>query len=313
VSATEDAGEEMAVLLILFNRPRHTRLVFEAIRQAKPTRLFVAADGPRLNEPGDAALCAEARAAARQIDWPCDARFLESDMNLGCKRGPETAISWFFDQVESGIILEDDCLPSPSFFDFAMSMLQRHRDRPDVMMVCGTNLAVSWRPQDASYHYAYNATPSGWASWRDAWSRYDPDMTAWRATEGRDRVQEVVRDSKQYRWRKRQFDLVCYDGYDAWDWAWTFSRIYHGACAVVPSRNLVSNIGFGPEATHTKRIRRKVANLPSFELHPPYLGPRHVRVDDAYDRLVYRRSYPILRQIKHTVLPRGRRSSKLAR
>jgi hypothetical protein len=291
--------EEMSVLLILFNRPRHTRLVFEAIREARPPRLFVAADGPRPGEAADIALCAEARAVVRQVDWPCDVRVLESGVNLGCKLGVETAISWFFDHVESGIILEDDCLPSRSFFDFATSMLQSHRDRSDVMMVCGTNLATSWNPAESSYHYAYNASPFGWASWRDAWRHYDPEMTAWTTTEGQRRVKEVVRNARHYRWRERQFDMVCHEGYDTWDWAWTFTRLYHGACAVIPSVNLVSNIGFGPDATHTKRIRRKVANLPRFELPPPYVQPEKAVVDGAYDHLVYRRSYPLLRQMKH--------------
>jgi hypothetical protein len=299
LSMPKKVDEEMSVLLILFNRPRHTRLVFEAIREARPPRLFIAADGPRPGEAADVALCAQARAVARQVDWSCDVRMLESEVNLGCKRGPETAISWFFDHVESGIILEDDCLPSPSFFDFATSILRSHRDRSDVMMVCGTNLATTWHPTDSSYHYAYNATPSGWASWRDAWSRYDPEMTAWTTAEGQRRVKEVVRDARHYRWRRRQFDMVCHGGYDAWDWAWTFTRLYYGACAVIPAVNLVSNIGFGPDATHTRRIRRRVANLPRFELPPPYVQPEKAVVDGAYDHLVYRRSYPLLRQMKH--------------
>jgi hypothetical protein len=312
VYRNEHHGPCPPVLLIIFNRPRHTRAVLAAIRKARPTKLFVAADGPRADVKSDATLCRAARDIVEEVDWPCEVSRLSSSENLGCKAGPETAISWFFENVEAGVVLEDDCLPAASFFDFSGAMLDRYADRNDVMMVCGSNAAISWKPDQQSYHYAYNATPWGWASWRNAWREYDSTMSAWKTPEGRARVAATVANSKQERWRKRQFDRVCYGGFNTWDYVWTFTRLQAGAASVIPSRNLVSNIGFGPEATHTTRVRRKVASLPTSELRAPFLGPRDQWVDHEYDQLVYRRSYPLIRRAKHgaqSVLASGSRKA----
>ena len=176
---------DVPVLMIAFNRPEKTRRVFEAVRAAAPRRLYLAADGPRADVPSDADRCERTRRVLDDITWPCEVQRLYQPSNLGCKRGVAAAIDWFLTHEDSGIILEDDCVPTADFFPFCAELLERYRDNPEVMMIGGHNEFGTWDATEASYLFSRTAPIWGWATWRRAWDRYDPAMTSWGEPETR--------------------------------------------------------------------------------------------------------------------------------
>src|SRR5258708_31852372 len=164
---------ETPILFLVFNRPNLTQKVFETIRNCQPSRLYVAADGPRPHKSGELQLCGETRKIMEQVDWDCAVQKLYRDENLGCGRAVSEAITWFFEQESEGIILEDDCLPDPSFFPFCAEMLARFRDRDEVGSISGDNFLPPSLQAAHPYHFSQYAQIWGWATWRRFWNQYD--------------------------------------------------------------------------------------------------------------------------------------------
>ena len=188
------------VLLLIFNRPDLTRQVCAVLHRAGPAHLYVAADGPRPGRTGEAELCHATRAVIQEFDWACPVTTLYRPANLGLRHAIPGAISWFFDQVEAGIILEDDCLPDPSFFPFCAEMLHRYTAHEKVMMVSGNNYQFGDGAPDAySYDFSIFAFIWGWATWRRAWRQYDPAMRAWANATTRRALREHTADPDIYR------------------------------------------------------------------------------------------------------------------
>ncbi|PKM46252.1 MAG: hemolytic protein HlpA-like protein [Gammaproteobacteria bacterium HGW-Gammaproteobacteria-1] len=239
------------VLFLVFNRPTPTAKVFEAIRAARPPRLYIAADGPRAHREGEAARCAEVRDIVMRVDWPCEVRTLFRDENLGCKAAVSGGISWFFEQEEQGIILEDDCLPHPDFFSYCDTLLERYRDDERVWVVTGDNFQRGTRRGDASYYFSKYNHVWGWASWRRAWQHYQGDIRFWPEWRRSADWSEHAADPVERRYWTRIFDRIHRNEIDTWDYPWTASIWYHGGLTATPNVNLVTNIGFGPDATHT--------------------------------------------------------------
>ena len=269
------------VLLLLFNRPDQTAQVFAAIRAARPSRLYVAADGPRPDRPGEAERCARARAIATAGDWPCEVRTLFRDSNLGCKLAVSGALAWFFGEEEAGIVLEDDCLPHPDFFRFCNELLERYAADERVSVITGDNFQRGrWRG-DASYYFSKYNHCWGWASWRRAWKLYDGELGFWPDWKASAGWREQIPDAAQRRYWGGVFDRVARGEIDSWAYPWTASLWYRGGLTATPNVNLVANIGFGEDATHTKLARRHV--LPQKALgtiaHPAYIE-RDSRADD---------------------------------
>jgi hypothetical protein len=243
-----------AVLLLIFNRPETTARVFDAVRRARPPRLYVTADGPRATHAHDAARCAEVRRMTQRVDWPCEVRTLTREHNLGCMLAVSQAISWFFDHESEGIVLEDDTLPLPSFFDYCDALLERYRNDARVAMISGLNPLGSMYPASASYFFSRHPQIWGWASWRRAWQGYDAEMAdwpAWHAAGGLRRWFDGDACEAEL-WRAR-FDKAMYRIYETWDFQWIYHAWKQGGLAVLPAHNLVRNIGYGAEATHTCR------------------------------------------------------------
>lgn len=278
------------VLFLVFNRPALTAQVFERLRAARPRTLLVVADGPRADRPEDAANVRAVRdLIARGVDWPCDLRTNFSPENLGCRDRVATGITWAFSQVEEAIILEDDCRPDPSFFGFCETLLDRYRDDPRVMHIGGTNFAARHAGPASGYRYSRHAWVWGWATWRRAWQHYDFDMATW------DARQRELRASFASGW-ERDYWLPIYDharrhaaAVNTWDYAWHFTCRSRGGHAIVPARNLVENLGFGEDHTHTPAALRRL-HRPA-EAAGPIPPPPHVRPTPHFDELwtrVYR-------------------------
>jgi len=271
-----------SVLFLIFNRPTTTREVFSAISFAKPPRLYIAADGPRANRLGEAERCAEVRRIATAVDWPCEVKTLFRDENLGCKWAPCSSISWFFEQETEGIILEDDCLPSNSFFSYCDELLEYYRDDTRIWQICGTNMFG--RDPDsaaqATYRFSKYGPVWGWASWRRAWQHYDPELLGWPQMSRPEmmesayetEVEQKVRFALGTRLFSQEIDT-------AWDFQWGIAKNFNSGLSIIPSNNLIKNIGFGPDATHTIELKnnlpQEIHELPATLIHPQFVLPEH--------------------------------------
>lgn len=285
---------ETAVLFIVFSRPDTTARVFEAIRAARPARLYVAADGPRAGRAGEAERCAEVRRIATAIDWPCTLHTLFRDANLGCKRGVSSAIDWFFENEAEGIILEDDILPQPAFFPYCEALLDRYRDDQRVAMISGCSF-IGDPAQQADYVFSRYLHVWGWASWRRAWQHYDVDMAGWPGRAASARLVQVLggrADVIAY-WTSA-FDAVQRGDIDTWDYQWVYSSWMADMLAIMPNGMLIDNLGYGDGATHTAGdapvyVRTaRVADI-AFPLKAPVPGPTTV-VDMAIEHVALERN-----------------------
>ena len=237
------------ILLLIFNRPDVTRQVFECIRMAKPTQLFIAADGPRPWRENDAALCDATREIIRAVDWPCEVSTLFRDENLGCGKAVASAITWFFEHVEEGIILEDDCLPHPAFFGFCTDLLEKYRNDEKIMMVGGCNMLAHEHQAKKKYHLSKCPMIWGWATWKSSWELFDHEMS---------RLPEMIR-SGDWKHLSDQRDVSNYwmrcfcrcQKLNCWGYQWVYSILSNGGASANAGINLVENMGFGEDSTHT--------------------------------------------------------------
>ena len=293
---------DVPLLMLAFNRPEKTRRVFEAVRAAAPRRLYIAADGPRANMPSDAERCDRTRRMLDDVTWPCEVKRLYQPSNLGCKRGVATAIDWFLAHEESGIILEDDCLPTVDFFPFCAELLERYRDTPEVMMIGGHNALGKWDASEVSYVFSRTAPIWGWATWRRAWARYDPAMTRW----GESGTRAAVRSRMplaEYHVLSQKFDDV-YEGHlDSWGYAWTLALLINDGVSVMPVRNVITNIGFDSEATHTRRPSRRVGAVPAHPIERPLRHPRSTTPDSQFERALFKNNFPLGRRLVAALPP----------
>ena len=282
-----------AVLFVVFNRPDTTARVFETIRAAKPPRLYVAADGPRVGRDGEVALCAQVRQLATQVDWPCKLFTLLRDTNLGCKMGVSTAINWFFEQEEQGVVLEDDILAQPCFFEYCDEMLELYKDDDKVSMVSGCNLLSKRLQMQQSYFFSRYVHIWGWATWRRAWKHYDVNMAQWPEWHARGNLEHVLDgDSTLAIFWETIFNQVYSGRMDTWDYQWVFTCWKQGGLDILPERNLIENLGFGPNATHTtmETPQLLVESVPQdldFPLRHPTAVERSLVADQHFERLVF--------------------------
>lgn len=264
-----------AVVLLIFNRPDKTAVVFEAIRRARPPQLLVIADGPRRDRTGEADLCAASRAIIENVDWPCKVEQCYADENLGCRRRVSSGITWAFQQVEQAIILEDDCVPHFSFFRFCEELLERFDHDRRVMMISGDNFLGGRRRTNDSYYFSRYAHIWGWATWRRAWTHYDVTMSRWPVVRDGNWLLDMLGHPGLSAFWTETLDRVYRGEIDTWDFQWVFTCWLQGAYAVLPQCNLVTNIGFDDDATHTKAasvLSRIPAAKMGFPLrHPPFL------------------------------------------
>lgn len=280
-----------AVLFLVFNRPDTTRKVFEAIQKAKPPRLYIAGDGPRAERVGERELTDQVRKIATNINWPCEIKTLFRETNLGCKVAVSSAISWFFDAEPEGIILEDDCVPKEDFFLYCDELLERYRDDQRIGLISGTSLTdlrrnhLLWGDED----YVLTRYPSiwGWATWRRVWRDYDVTIEAWprRILD----ISALTVNPKLRKLNKQLFDKVWENSIDTWDYQVSFMLWITGRLSIAPRANLVGNIGFGPEATHTTEINCDMADMSraSDDLWSfPLIAPAHMMPNFAYQQYI---------------------------
>jgi hypothetical protein len=277
---------QTAVLFLVFNRPVTTKQVFEVIRQAKPPKLYVAADGPRTDREGEVARVSRVRQIATAVDWPCEVKTLFRNENLGCKKAVSSGIDWFFENEEQGIILEDDCLPHPNFFAFCETLLNRYASDERVWVVTGDNFQDGKQRGDGSYYFSRYNHVWGWASWRRAWTKRDMEMRFWPNWKTSSEWTAWVPDKIERKYWAKIFDQMERDEIDTWDYQWTGSVWFGGGLTATPNVNLISNIGFGLDSTHTASPESPLANMDTHGINV-LIHPTEVRQDVAADAYVF--------------------------
>jgi hypothetical protein len=284
LQAVDEVMMNTPILFLIFNRPLQTSRVFEVIRQVEPERLFVAADGPRNNVDREADQCTETRAVVDKIDWNCDLRTLFRNSNLGCKKAVSSAIDWFFGHVEEGIVLEDDCLPHPSFFPYCEELLERYRYDTRVMQICGLNVLQGWKRLDYSYYFSAYGPVWGWAGWRRAWKYYDVDIKLWPSIRREGLIEDICLDAEEIAWRQDIYEKLYKAEIDTWDLQWGFAKMINSGLCITPTVNLISNIGFGRNATHTLADADPFGSMPTANLQFPLRHPPHIIRDRRSDK-----------------------------
>lgn len=265
------------LLFLIFNRPNVTKAVFEQIRLAKPAKLYIAADGPRFDREAEGDLCKESRSIVNHIDWPCEVKTLFRDQNLGCKNAISSAIDWFFDNEEEGIILEDDCLPANSFFFFCDTLLQKYRYDSRIRHIAGCNLQMGKTWGEASFYFSNLTAVWGWATWKRVWKDYDKDLIFYNEDEISLQLRKIFSDQFLIGYWENTFKDLKAGKIDTWDYQLAFLNYFNNSLSINPNVNLISNIGFGKEATHTTITDHPYANLPLTEIveitYPKYILP----------------------------------------
>jgi hypothetical protein len=272
------ASFDVPVLLVAFNRPHRLSALLDRLRAVAPARVYLAVDGPRRDVAGEAELVAETRGLATAIDWTSDVRTLFRDDNQGCGRGVSGAIDWFFTSEERGIVLEDDLLPEPSFFSFCQELLERYEDDRRVWAVSGCNFVP---PEHiggaASYRFASYPHVWGWATWRRAWQLYRYDLRGWRTGSSLHQVWRGSGSPWAFAYWLSLFELTARGSVDTWDYQAVLASFRCGGLTATSNTNLVTNLGFGVEATHT--ADRPAHVRAAEELRWPLVHPAEVQVD----------------------------------
>jgi len=230
------------VLFLIYNRPDTTKAVFDQIKKAQPAKLFIAADGHRPHIANDLANCSAAREIVKEINWNCEVKTLFRDKNLGCKLAVSSAIAWFFEHVDEGIILEDDCFPDLSFFSFCDYQLKKHRDNPDVMMIAGTSYLPAETVSPSSYFFLRYFAIWGWATWKRAWQKYDITLSDWSELKKNNKLNSIFTDWKIVDFYTDLFDRLAAGNFDTWDIQWAYSCLFNNGVSISPVKNLVQNI-----------------------------------------------------------------------
>jgi hypothetical protein len=282
------------VLVVAFNRPAQTARVLDALRRVAPKQVYVHIDGPRRLNATDGERVARTRDLFQDIKWDGEVHRLFQERNIGIQ-AEEFAIDWFFQNVDCGIILEDDCVPTDDFFRFCAELLERYREQDQVMAICGYNELRRWQ-LSTSYHFSRTTSSWGWATWRRAWARYDAKVTRWAIPATRRALIAQMLPAERRIWPRR-FDSVWRRRYLGYDFAWQFAVVAHGGLAAVPASNLVTNIGFDDDALSTRLPWPHQLGMTTHSLAFPLVHPAKLVVDFAYERALYRHRFPLSRKL----------------
>ncbi|MEO0375510.1 MAG: glycosyltransferase family 2 protein, partial [Cyanobacteria bacterium P01_A01_bin.17] len=266
------------VIFIIFNRPDSTQKVFDAIRRAEPEKLLVIADGPRTNRDGEAEKCSITRGIIDQVDWKCKVINNFSEQNMGCAKRISSGLDWAFSIVEEAIILEDDCIPEPTFFSFCEELLERYRDDKRIASISGQNVQFGRKRTNYSYYFSCFNHCWGWATWRRAWQHFDFEITLWPEVRDQNFLVDILGEPHAVNYWSNVFQSL-YEGtsrQDSWAQRWTLSCWLQNSLGILANENLITNIGSGPDSTHGMRrggpydrMLTRPLDLPL--RHPPFI------------------------------------------
>ena len=294
------------VLFLIFNRPDLTERSFAIIKAAKPSKLFLAADGPRPGIAGEAELCRQTRQIVLDhIDWDCELHTLLREDNLGCMNAVSSAISWLFKNVEEGIILEDDICPDGTFFPFCEEMLKRYKSDESITQISGVNL----KPEEInneSYFFSKVGGIWGWATWRRVWEHYDVNIDSWDDKQVRKNIKQFLGKNDWFTRIRGSFEMVHKKQLDTWDYQWVFTQMKLRGLAIIPGKNLIENVGFRADATHTHSSNELLESKMKINaLNFPLIHPTEVISNDEYTSYYFNlfdRPQPYYRKILKRII-----------
>jgi len=273
------------ILMLVFNRPEPTQQVFNLLKTIRPKYLYISADGPRKGKVDEKELCEATRQIfLDQIDWDCElkTRFLEN--NLGCRYGVSSGITWFFEQVEEGIILEDDCLVDETFFSYASQLLEKYRHSEEVMHISASNFYGNYETMQESYYPSVYNHIWGWASWKRAWlPYYQVDLKHIERKDFKKTLQQLFERQIDKTFWLDMFDYAKSGNINTWDYQWMFSMWHAGGIGVTPKGNLVSNIGFGEGATNTQILQEDFMKQKVWNVDFPLQHAENIAIDKTKD------------------------------
>ncbi len=285
------------VLFLIFNREEETLQVLQRIKEIKPGQLFIAADGARTHIAGEKEKCERIRSRVLQaVDWPCELHTLFRDDNLGCFTAVSSALSWFFSRVPAGIILEDDCLPDLSFFPYCEELLQRYQHDERVWSINGCNFGYTG--SGSSYGFTRFMNMWGWATWKRVHDLVDYEMLHWKKLKNRrtflySRLREGVVDLDggwiEY-WMK-MFDKTATGEINTWDYQWIYAQLLNRKKSIFPNVNLVKNIGFNGEATHTVDPNNSLGKLDTESISLPLLHTKPRKFNPEFEKFYVKRRW----------------------
>ena len=294
-----------AVLFIIFNKPKTTQTVFEAIRLAKPIRLYIAADGPRENKSGEKELCEQTRKIAQNVDWDCEVKTLFQKENLGCGKAVSHAISWFFENEEMGIILEDDCLPHQSFFKYCEELLEKYKNNEKIGIISGNNHQRGRKIGDFSYYFSDIANTWGWATWARSWNDFRLNVNELDENLVLNEIKKLFPEKKFNNFWIKIYKKMKKIETDIWDYQFYFSQIAKNRVFIDPNVNLVSNIGYNDiNSTHTFDKYSPLANIPVQAMEFPLKHPMEISVNHKADRFILDNVYlkgPLFKRIVNKI------------
>jgi|LauGreSBDMM110SN_4_FD.fasta_scaffold44576_1 hypothetical protein len=290
INYTSSSPLKTAVLFLVFNRPRLTLKSFEAIRKAKPLKFYVACDGPRPEKKGEETIVAEVQKIVNQIDWPCEVKKLFQPKNLGCSNGVANAITWFFEHEEQGIIIEDDNLVHPDFFYFCETLLNKYKDNLRISTISGDNFQNGNKRGEATYYFSKYFGCWGWATWKREWKFYDKKINFWPQWKlSKDWINKFP-DKVERKYWENIFNIMYETDFDSWAYRFLASIMHRGKLNIFPNVNLVSNIGFGEDATHTKKADNQESNIPTQSLGK-IIHPKLIEINYDADKYHFEWSF----------------------
>jgi hypothetical protein len=277
------------ILFLIFNREEHSSKVFDVIRDIKPRQLYIAADGPRASISGEAKVCKQVRESIiNKIDWDCEIHTLFRQSNIGCGLAVSSAISWFFENEEEGIILEDDCLPDKTFFKYCSELLDQHRFNSSISIISGCNFDQNQTNHNSNSSYFYSKIPYtwGWATWKRTWEGYDYNIEKWNKINRRAFLKWLFDEIEFQNFWEKVFNDVYGGQKTTWDYQFFFHCFSQKQLAIVPSVNLVTNIGHDQSATHTFNSESLQSKFPIIPIKFPLIHGTDISQNREYDILL---------------------------
>ena len=272
------------ILFLIFNRPDSTKLVFESIRSIKPAKLYIAADGARKHKVGEDLLCKDTRSIIDLIDWECEIKTLFRNENLGCKIAVSSAIDWFFENEEQGIILEDDCLPNESFYNYCETLLKYYASDERIMHISGNNFQDGNVRGNGSYYFSNYNHIWGWATWKRAWKAYNVDLSFLTETEIETLIEKQFDTKKERLFWNNIFKKVINKTIGTWDYQWTYAVWKNNGLSILPNKNMIANIGFNNNGTHTSGVDiLGLSNMKTFSISN-IIHPTEIEINKKADK-----------------------------
>jgi len=293
---------DIPVVLIFFNRVDTTQKVFNVIRQVKPPKLFVICDAPRPHKQLDVKQCQATKEIINQVDWECEVFTNYSDINLGPRKCISSGLDWVFEQVEEAIVLEHDCLPDVTFFRYCQELLKKYKDNEQIMVISGNNFQYGRKRTEYSYYFSRYSHIWGWATWRRSWKKYDVSIKKWETLRETTWLYDFLQNERATIYWSRVFDAVL-NGFDTWDYSLLFSLWVNQGLCILPEVNLVSNIGFGPNAENCKNSSSLLANIEINAMQFPLLHPasvqQHIQADNFTEMTLFSRNAQELKPVQN--------------